>query len=160
MQPNTQIARLAPVNASMPRRQRAKYPVRSVPAAIKLAKLRAKYPNVPKSILARAAGYSPTNHSFDSTKINLEIIESIEKERDKAVRATGLTITKQLTKLNEIIDNPDEHAMPKIHAIRTVNTMLPGYNAPTNVQISQRSLFVEYQAMGHDDLVNLAEALK
>jgi hypothetical protein len=89
----------------------------------------------------------------------MQVIESIEKERDKAIKATGYTITKALTKLTEIVDNTEE-PMPVIHAIRTANAMLPGYAAPQDIQIKQRTLIMELNSLSHSDIVNLTDALK
>jgi hypothetical protein len=50
--------------------------------------------------------------------------------------------------------------MAKIQAIRTANSMLPGYIAPQEVKTTSRKLVVELNSIGHSDLVDLISALK
>ena len=132
-------------------------PRANITNAIKFQKIKDKYPNLSIRDARRLAGYSDDYHPPMPSG---NVIESIEKERDKAIRYTGYTVTKAMGALNKIIDDPDEHSMPKIHAIRTANAMLPGYSAPTQAQITQRTLIAEFNNLGHDQLVNLANALK
>jgi hypothetical protein len=114
--------------------------------------VKAKNPNISNRKAKAMAGYSINSHPP-------VVLESIEKERDKAIKATGYTITKALTKLTEIVDNTEE-PMPVIHAIRTANAMLPGYVAPQDIQIKQRTLIMELNSLSHSDIVNLTDALK
>jgi len=101
------------------------------------------------------AGYSPNSHPP-------VVIESIEKERDKAIKATGYTITKALSKLTAIVDQNSviDAPMPIVQAIRTANSMLPGYNAPQEIKSRSMSLVMELNDLTHEDINGLIQAVK
>jgi hypothetical protein len=116
--------------------------------AVKYKMIRTKYPNLPKKMAAELAGYSPHTHPV---KIDAAC-EALEVQRQNAIADLGITIRDQLEPLVSIRDNPEAQNSDRINAVKTANSMLPGYVAPEEKSIKIQGLFVELKDVSTRDI--------
>jgi hypothetical protein len=85
---------------------------------------------------------------------------TIEQQREKALKALDLTIHSQLKTLVEIRD--DKQKTPcsdRISAVKTINTMVPGFTAPAEIKVNHTAVMMEFTSLSSQDLAQLADIL-
>ena len=101
------------------------------------------------------AGYSP--NSDPPTPQQTEAWQSIDKQRDEALRDLRCTFGSQLAPLVGIRDNPKSHDADRIRAAHEVNTMVPGMLAPERRETMSRSIILELRDLSEGDIAALIE---
>jgi hypothetical protein len=85
---------------------------------------------------------------------------TIEQQREKALKALNLTIHSQLKTLVEIRDDKQKTpASDRISAVKTINTMIPGFTAPAEVKVNHTAVMMEFSSLSSQDLAQLADIL-
>jgi hypothetical protein len=126
------------------------------PEAIQYARIRAAYPMLPKKLAKRAAGYSEHTDT-SSIEGSKSYLETVEKQREIAVRNLAISVESQLKPLIEIRDGKDEQSADRIRAIQVANGMLPGFTAPEERRVSIKGLFVELKNTPTGDIAQFLE---
>jgi hypothetical protein len=127
------------------------------PAFVEYQRIRAKYGNLPKKLAAQLAGYSRGTKTLCIEQGNHAAWQSIDKQRDEALRDLRVTFGSQLAPLVGIRDNPKSHDADRIRAAHEVNTMVPGMLAPERRETMSRSIILELSNLSEGDIAALIE---
>ena len=85
---------------------------------------------------------------------------TIEQQREKALKALNLTIHSQLKTLVDIRDDADKTpCSDRINAVKTINTMVPGFVAPAEIKVNHTAVMMEFTSLSSQDLAQLADIL-
>jgi hypothetical protein len=85
---------------------------------------------------------------------------SIEQQRDKALKALDITLESQFKTLKNIRNSKMACNSDKIHAVKVINSMVPGWTAPEQVQMQHTGVFMELSGLSSRELAELAEMLQ
>jgi hypothetical protein len=131
-------------------------PPKSGPLNLKYAQIRAKYPNLTKKDAMILAGYS--RGTKPQCVEESRAYESVDRQREKALAALKITFQSQLAPLVGIRDKSNKYAASdRINAIKTINAMVPGFNAPERKEMNMRALFVELSDITTGDLQEMVD---
>ena len=127
------------------------------PAFIEYQRIRAKYGNLPKKMAAQLAGYSRGTKPACIEQGNHAAWQSIDKQREEALRDLRCTFGSQLAPLVGIRDNAKANDADRIRAAHEVNTMVPGMLAPERRETMSRSIILELRDLSEGDIAALIE---
>lgn len=118
------------------------------PVAVKYAEIRTKWPTLPKRWAKRIAGYSEGTQP--ACIEGGEVMRSLAKQRETAIKELGITIRDQMAPLVGIRDKKGEQSSDRISAIKTLNSMIPGYVAAEEKNVKVMGLFMEMRDVSTD----------
>lgn len=108
---------------------------------------------LPDAVARDVTGYSNRSGYVDQSG-------TIDQQREKALKALDLTIHSQFKTLIDIRDDTQRSCpSDRIHAVKTINSMVPGFTAPAEVKINSTAIIAEFRDMSSGDLANLAHML-
>jgi hypothetical protein len=85
---------------------------------------------------------------------------TVEQQREKALSALGITLESQFKTLKNVRDSRNTWPSDKISAVKVINSMVPGWTAPEQIDIKTTGVFMELSGMSSKDLVELAGLLQ
>jgi hypothetical protein len=85
----------------------------------------------------------------DKSKCNL----SISQQREQALKDLNITLKSQFETLLDIRDDKDKSCQSdRIHAVKTLNGMIPDFNAPQEININKTSVMMEFTKLSGREL--------
>jgi len=85
---------------------------------------------------------------------------TLSQQRETALKALDLTLYSQYKTLKEIRDDKQISCpSDRIHAVKTLNTMIPGFLAPQEVNVNNTSVMIEFCDLSSQELMELSESL-
>jgi hypothetical protein len=98
---------------------------------------------IPVSIAKRIINRS------DKSKCNL----SIAQQREQALKDLNITLKSQFETLLDIRDDKTKSCQSdRIHAVKTLNNMIPDFNAPQEININKTSVMLEFTKLSGNEL--------
>lgn len=85
---------------------------------------------------------------------------TIEMQRDKALAALDITLEGQFKTLKTIRDSKNACNSDRIHSVKTINSMVPGWTAPDQVDVRTTGVFMELTCLSSKELVEMAGLLQ
>lgn len=85
---------------------------------------------------------------------------TVEVQREKALQALDITLESQFKTLKTIRNSKNACNSDRIHAVKTINSMVPGWTAPEQVDIRTTGVFMELSGMSSKELVEMAALLQ
>jgi hypothetical protein len=85
---------------------------------------------------------------------------SIEQQRDKALKALDITLESQFKTLKTIRNSNNACNSDRIHSVKVINSMVPGWTAPEQVQMQHTGVFMELSGLSSRELAELAGLLQ
>jgi hypothetical protein len=129
-------------------------PPKSLPSerAALYAHLRLKYPQIHAVDIKTICGYAPNAQaptiSAQSRALNLD------QERERLQRENIYTFNKNIEVIDSIQNSKEEHAADRLKAVQVGNSMM-AFDAAKQIDIQQRSMFIELQGLTIDQLNEL-----
>lgn len=139
--------------------------VSSKPSSLKTTPKPKKAPKInPKQVTyatLRAAGMSGKEaHAIAGTNHLPPKNLTIEQTRENALKVLDITLQSQFKTLKGIRDNKRTSCnSDRIQAVKTINSMVPGWLAPQQIDVTTTGLFVELSGLATAELSELAELL-
>lgn len=99
---------------------------------------------------SQAKAISGTSHGCTGT---------LEQQRDKALAALDITLHSQFKTLKNVRDSKNSCNSDKIHAVKTINSMVPGWTAPDQVEIKSVGVFAELTGLSSRELTELSSLM-
>ena len=99
---------------------------------------------------AQAKAISGTGHGCTGT---------LEQQRDKALAALDITLHSQFKTLKRVRDSKYACNSDKIHAVKCINSMVPGWTAPDQVEIKSVGVFAELTGLSSRELAELSNLM-
>jgi hypothetical protein len=87
-------------------------------------------------------------------------LASIEQQREKALKALNITLESQFKTLKTIRDSKNACNSDRIHSVKTINSMVPGWTAPEQVNVHSTGVFMELSGLSSRELSELAGLLQ
>jgi hypothetical protein len=85
---------------------------------------------------------------------------SIEQQRNKALKALDITLESQFKTLKTIRNSKYACNSDRIHSVKLINSMVPGWTAPEQVQMQHTGVFMELSGLSSRELAELAGLLQ
>jgi hypothetical protein len=85
---------------------------------------------------------------------------SIEQQRDKALKALDITLENQFKTLKTIRNSKNACNSDRIQSVKVINSMVPGWTAPEQVQMQHTGVFMELSGLSSRELAELAGLLQ
>jgi hypothetical protein len=93
----------------------------------------------------------------DTTKLRAG---TLAQQRESALKALDLTLYSQFATLKEIRDDKKTSCpSDRLHAVKTINTMITGYTAPQELNINNTSVMIEFSNLSSQELEELSSGL-
>jgi hypothetical protein len=85
---------------------------------------------------------------------------TLAQQRESALKALDLTLYSQFATLKEIRDDKNVSCpSDRIHAVKTINTMITGFTAPAELNINNTSVMIEFSALSSQELEEISGSL-
>ena len=84
---------------------------------------------------------------------------TLEQQRDKALAALDITLHSQFKTLKSVRDSRNSCNSDKIHAVKCINSMVPGWTAPDQVEIKSVGVFAELTGLSSRELAELSNLM-
>lgn len=108
---------------------------------------------MPARMAKTVLGYSSKTN--ESSKI------TIDQQREQALQDLNITIRSQFATLLDIRDDKQSScASDRINAVKTINSMVPGFAAPAEVNVNNTAVMYEFRKSPSAELIQLAHDLK
>lgn len=108
---------------------------------------------IPSKQAKSLAGYNPESKPVLLTG-------TLDQQREKALEMIGISLYSQFKALYDVQqDKAHSCASDVISATKAINTMVPGFVAPSEIKINSTAIIAEFRDMSSSDLANLAHML-